>query len=79
MPTWDYDYRPVRVRSRGKSVPKIAGDVLLTIHGMAFVNPHPAPRRCFPSSAGTALVLHQDLACRDEKNCQYRSRHHASA
>lgn len=39
MPTWEYDYRPVRAGHRGQPVPKIADEVPLTIHGMAYVSP----------------------------------------
>jgi hypothetical protein len=39
MPTWEHNYRPVRAGSRGQLVPKIADEVPLTIHGMAYVSP----------------------------------------
>jgi hypothetical protein len=39
LPTWEYDYRPVRLGYRGKPVPEIADQVPLTIHGMAYVFP----------------------------------------
>jgi len=35
MPTWEYDYRPVRAGYRGQAVPKIADEVSLTADGMA--------------------------------------------
>jgi hypothetical protein len=39
MPTWEYDYRPVRLGYRGQPVPKVADEVPLSIHGMAYVCP----------------------------------------
>jgi hypothetical protein len=39
MPTWEYDYRPVRLGYRGQPVPKITDEVSLSIHGMAYVSP----------------------------------------
>jgi hypothetical protein len=39
MPTWEYDYRPVRLGYRGQPVPKITDEVPLSIHGLAYVCP----------------------------------------
>lgn len=39
MPTWEYDYRPVRLGYRGQPIPKIADEAPLSIHGMAYVYP----------------------------------------
>lgn len=39
MPTWEYDYRPVRLGYRGQPFPKITDEVPLSIHGMSYVSP----------------------------------------
>jgi hypothetical protein len=37
LPTWGYDYRPARLGYRGQPIPKIADEVPLSIHGIAYV------------------------------------------
>jgi hypothetical protein len=37
IPTWEHDYRPVRLGYRGHPIPNIADQVPLSIHGMAYV------------------------------------------
>jgi hypothetical protein len=43
LPTWEYDYRPARLGYRGQPIPKIADEVPLSIHGMAYVYPAVLP------------------------------------
>ena len=39
IPTWEHDYRPVRLGYRGHPIPKITDQVPLSIHGLAYVSP----------------------------------------
>jgi hypothetical protein len=65
LPTWEYDYRPVRLGYRGQPVPKIADEVPLSIHGMAYVYPAvPAVRQlvdAFLTALKTAAVMQRNI------------------
>lgn len=66
MPTWEHDYRPVRIGYRGQPIPKIADEVPLSIHGMAYVYPAvPAVGQlvgAFLTALKTAAVMQRGIS-----------------
>ena len=65
MPTWEYDYRPVRLGYRGQPIPKITDQVPLSIHGLAYVSPAiPAIQslvEAFLTALKTAVVMQRGI------------------
>jgi len=65
MPTWEHDYRPVRLGYRGHPIPKITDDVPLSIHGMAYVGAAvPAVQQlvsAFLAALRTAAVMQRGI------------------
>lgn len=66
LPTWEYDYRPVRLGYRGQPIPKIGDEVPLSIHGMAYVSSAvPAVGQlvdAFLTSLKTAAVMQRGIS-----------------
>ena len=65
LPTWEYDYRPVRLGHRGQPVPKIADEVPLSIHGMSYVCSAVLPVQrlvdAFLAALKTAVVMQRGI------------------
>jgi hypothetical protein len=65
MPTWEHDYRLVRLGYRGHPIPKITDDVPLSIHGMAYVGAAvPAVQQlvsAFLAALTTAAVMQRGI------------------
>ena len=65
LPTWEYDYRPVRLGYRGQPVPKIADEVPLSIHGMSYVCSAALPVQrlvdAFLAALKTAVVVQRGI------------------
>lgn len=65
LPTWEYDYRPVRLGYRGQPVPKIADKVPLSIHGMAHVCSAVPPIKwlvdAFLEALKTAVIMQRGI------------------
>jgi hypothetical protein len=65
MPTWEHDYRPVRLGYRGRPVPKITDQVPLSIHGLAYVCPAVLAAQqlvdAFLAALKTAVVMQRGM------------------
>jgi hypothetical protein len=65
VPTWTYEYRPVRLGYRGRPVPEIADEVPLSIHGMAYVGSAVLPVQqlvdAFLAALRTAAVMQRGI------------------